>query len=196
MFRCSVSVALAYLLAMLAPQAFCGPPKPAAQPLLADLAGHEVHPLEEPGIRHNVFFFIRTDRPIANRYAPEIARLHAEFAGSGVAFRLVYPGTAETASSIARHLADYRLPRKALRDPHHLFAEKSQAKVTPEAAIFGANGALLYHGRIDDRYVDFGQSRPEATRHDFKEALGLALAGKPVAPPSAPAVNCLIEADE
>ena len=190
MFRCSVSFALACLLAMLS-QAFCGALKPAAQPLLTDLAGHEVHPLEEPDVRLNVFFFIRTDCPIANRYAPEIARLHAEFAGSGVAFWLVYPGTADTASSIARHLADYRLPRKALRDLHHLFAEKSQAKVTPEAAIFGSNGALLYHGRIDDRYVDFGQSRSEATRHDLKEALDLALAGKPVTNPSAPAVGCL-----
>lgn len=181
---------------MFAPHAFCGALPSEAKPLLTDLAGREVNPLEESGVHLKVFLFVRTDCPISNRYAPEIARLHAEYASSGVAFWLIYPDAADTASSIARHLADYRLPGKALRDPHHRFARKACAKVTPEAAIFGASGALLYHGRIDNRYVDFGQSRPTATRHDLKEALNLALAGKPVTTPFAPAVGCFIEAAE
>ena len=37
-----------------------------------------------------VLLFIRTDCPIANRYAPELERLHALYAPKGIEFRLIY----------------------------------------------------------------------------------------------------------
>lgn len=38
-----------------------------------------------------VLRFISADCPSSNRYAPEINRLHGEFAARGVRFRLVSP---------------------------------------------------------------------------------------------------------
>ncbi len=41
---------------------------------------------------------------------------------------------------------------------------------------------VLWHGRIDDRYLTFGTQRPAATRHDLADALNAALAGRQPAP--------------
>ena len=38
-------------------------------------------------------------------------------------------------------------------------ASGRNAAIAPEAAVF-AGGRLVYHGRIDDRFVDFGIDRP------------------------------------
>jgi hypothetical protein len=160
---------------------------------MLDLDGYAVNPLGNRDAKLHAFVFIRTDCPISNSYAPEIRRLHDRFASSGVAFWLVYPGADESPAAIRRHLRDFEYPCGALRDPRHAFATQSHVSVTPEAALFRPDGTLLYHGRIDDRYVDFGKARPEATQHDLAEALTLALAGQPVPPPTGPAIGCFIE---
>jgi hypothetical protein len=57
-----------------------------------------------------VLIFVRTDCPITNRYAPELARLAQEFASRGVEFWLIYPDASETESAIAQHKLEYKLP--------------------------------------------------------------------------------------
>ena len=64
--------------------------------------------------------------------------------------------------------------------------------MTPEAAVFDAAGRLAYHGRIDDRYVDFGVDRPAPTTHDLADAVTAVLAGAPCRAPVVPAVGCAI----
>jgi len=56
-----------------------------------DLAGGRVDPLPAAGAGPAVLVFVRTDCPIANRYAPELRRLQDRFVRGGVAFWLVYP---------------------------------------------------------------------------------------------------------
>jgi hypothetical protein len=51
---------------------------------------------------------------------------------------------------------------------------------------------LVYHGRIDDRFVDFGQTRRAPTTHDLEQVLDAVLAGKPAPEAAAPAVGCYI----
>ena len=51
---------------------------------------------------------------------------------------------------------------------------------------------LVYHGRIDDRFIDFGKSRPEATVHDLQNAIDAALAGRKVTPAETKAIGCYI----
>ena len=51
---------------------------------------------------------------------------------------------------------------------------------------------LLYHGRIDNRYEDFGRARPAATTHELDDAIAAALAGKKPTPDHANAVGCYI----
>lgn len=154
-----------------------------------DLAGKAVQ-LFDSG-KPTVMVFVRTDCPISNRYAPELERLYREYSGHA-AFYLVYADPAETAGAIRKHMSDYGYTFGALRDPDHELVKLAKARVTPEAAVFSARGELLYHGRIDDRYIDFGKYRPEPTVHDLEDALRAVVAGKPVKIPSTRAIGCFL----
>jgi AhpC/TSA family protein len=160
-----------------------------------DLAGGPVDPLPRAGAGPAVLVFVRTDCPISNRYAPELKRLHDRFARRGISFWLVYPDPSETPEAIRRHQRDFGLGFRAVRDPQHELVRATQVSVTPEAAVFTSNGPeprMVYRGRIDDRYVDFGRARPAPTTRDLCEVLTALAAGSVVAPRMTAAVGCFI----
>lgn len=162
----------------------------AAQKAAKNLDGTEVDPFLAAGRKPIVLIFVRTDCPISNRYAPLIQRISAEY-GAKISLWLVYPGRTSTAEKIRRHEHDYGYKLPVLRDPQHELVAKAQVQVTPEAAVFDVNHHLLYHGRIDDLYQDFGRARPAATTHELVDAIQAALGGK-TPPPSTPGVGCFI----
>jgi hypothetical protein len=161
----------------------------AASQSAIDLAGKPQDPFASHAIA-TVFLFVRTDCPITNRYAPELQRLAREFKTRSVAFWLVYPDPDEAPRHIQDHIRDFGFPGQPLRDPHHLLVRRAHATVAPEAAVFNRSGKLVYHGRIDDRYVDIGKTRPVAQVHDLEDAIEDVLVGKPVAHPETRAVGC------
>lgn len=168
---------------------------PSAAPgvTLQDVDGHAVDPFQPAaGKKAVVLLFVSTDCPISNRYAPVVHQLSDTYSAKGVQFWLVYPNPFDTPAGIRKHLADYAYKNGALLDPSHVLARLAKASVTPEAAVFDAAGHELYHGRIDDRYVNLGLERPAPTRHDLEEALSAVVAGKPVPEASATAVGCFI----
>jgi hypothetical protein len=158
---------------------------------LIDLQDRIVRPLAEAEDSTLVFLFARTDCPISNRYAPEIRRLHERFAARGVRFVLVYPDPDETPDAIRRHLEEYAYEIDPLRDPEQRLVRLTGVQVTPEAALF-SRGRLVYRGRIDDLYVDFGKRRAAPTTHDLEQALEATLAGRAVENPTTKAVGCYI----
>ena len=168
----------------------CATPSSAPDLKLLDLDGNEVDPLQSDAV--SVFVFTRTDCPISNRYAPEIRRIYERFEPQGVAFWLVYVDPDESAEVIRKHLADYSYPLSALRDPRHVLVSLTGASVTPEAAVFVGPRRMIYRGRIDDWYVDFGKSRTAATRHDLQDVLQALLDGDDVEPGTTTAVGCFI----
>ena len=93
---------------------------------------------------------------------------------------------------IEKHLTEYSYPFAGLRDPKHELVKLAGAKITPEAAVFDREGKLLYRGRIDDRYVDFGKMRAAPTQRDLELALEAILAGKPAPAAGGPAIGCFI----
>jgi hypothetical protein len=154
----------------------------------------ESDPLEMPaGVKAIVFLFTSTECPISNRYAPDVRKLATKFAPQGVLFRLVYPDPADTRDAIREHMSAfaYAGATQVIRDPRHALVNFTAVTVTPEAAVY-ANGRIVYHGRIDDRYVDLGLERPAPTVHDLDDALTAVLAGRPVEHPVTQAVGCYI----
>ena len=156
---------------------------------VTDLSGNEVDPFSSHGITR-VVLFVRTDCPITKRYAPELRRIAAEYAARPVQFWLVYPDPAETAANIRASIAEYQFPGTPILDPHQQLVKRAHARTAPEAAVFNSAGALVYHGRIDDLYVDVGKARPAAQVHDLEEAIAAALSGKPVRRPETRSVGC------
>ena len=145
-----------------------------------------------PVPKTTVYLFTRTDCPISNRYAPEVKRIYGRFAGPSMQFILVYPDRDLTADAREKHRTEYGYPMAAVGDPKHELVRKTGVRVTPEAAVF-AGSQLVYRGRIDDRYVDFGQSRPAASKHDLADVLAAIKAGK--IPPfwETKAIGCAID---
>src|SRR6266851_2481808 len=156
-----------------------------------DLGGSPKDPLKETPGKVVVLVFVRTDCPISNRYAPLLQEMSVKYVGEAV-FWLVFPDKNESPESIRSYLQEFNYKLPALRDTEHSLAKKSGAKVTPEVAVFNSKRALVYHGRIDDLYREFGKARSAATTHELADAIEAASKG--VAPPSAAAegVGCFI----
>jgi hypothetical protein len=157
-----------------------------------DLDGRSLDPLAASQGEVAVLVFVRRDCPISNRYAPTLHELHDQFAPRGVSFYLVYPNPSTTADEIRKHLRDYEYMIPAVRDPRHTLVTLTGARVTPEAAVFNRKGELVYRGRIDDRYVDFGKARAQPTSHDLQAAVEATLAGAGIRRPVTEAVGCFI----
>lgn len=158
-----------------------------------DLNGRAVDPLASaPGVIANVLVFTTTDCPISNRYAPEIKRLAEKFRARGVRFSLVYPVPSDTAAIVREHLAMFSYDLPAVRDTRQELVKLTGVSVTPEVAVADARGRIVYRGRIDDRWVDFGKDRPAPTTHDLENALDAVVGGKPVAVAETRAVGCFL----
>jgi hypothetical protein len=160
--------------------------------LAYDLDGSPYDPISTDSVG-TVLIFVRTDCPVSNRYAPTLRRICKTYTGRDIRFFLVYPNPDVTPPEIRKHMTEYSYPCPALRDPEHTLVRRAGAKITPEAAVFTRDGELVYRGRIDNQYVDFGKYRPKPTRADLEEALDAVLTGKRVTFRETEAIGCLIE---
>ena|SRR5687767_8087868 len=136
-----------------------------------------------------VFVFTTTDCPIANRYAPEIQRLAKKF--GNVRFVMVYPVSSDTPGLIEAHRTKFAHTIDFLRDEKHELVKKTGVTVTPEVAVL-TEGRLVYRGRIDDRYADFGKDRAQPTVRDLERSLDAIINGRPVPVAETRAIGCIL----
>jgi peroxiredoxin len=169
----------------------CSAQVPLTEIRLSDVHGQIVSPLKNASLA-TVFFFVRSDCPISNRYAPVISRLAKDFASRGIAFWLIYVDPEESNQAIIHHLDEYHLKIRALRDPKHSLVTLTGAKVTPEAVVILKSGQMAYRGRIDDRYVSLSASRPEPNSNDLQRVLDAVAAGQTIIPATTAAIGCFI----
>jgi hypothetical protein len=144
------------------------------------------------GRNATVLFFIGSDCPISNGFVPEMIRLHHEFVAKGVKFCAVYADSELLPIEAGRHATEFALPFPALLDPGQTLARRVGATVMPEAAVLSPPGVLLYRGRIDNRYADFGTLRERPTCTELRDALGAILAGRPITVQRTSALGCEI----
>lgn len=162
-----------------------------------NLNGKPVTGLASPDTNVIVLFFAATDCPICNRYIPEIRGLENKFAAH-VVFWYVYPNVGENGAGVRQHVADYGAEAHVLLDPHHRLVNLAQVTVTPEAAVLIPQHSgtepfrVIYHGRIDNRYIQIGEQRSKPTQHDLERAIEDALEHRPVQAPDGQPVGCEI----
>lgn len=140
-----------------------------------------------------VWFFIATDCPVANHYAPEISRIFSEYETQGIAFSLIYPNTDLTLEEVATHRREYALKIEGRIDKDHALVKKAGVTTTPEVAVFNKDGKLIYRGMIDDLYTEFGDRRRVASQRYLRSILALCLEQEAVAFSETKPVGCLIE---
>jgi hypothetical protein len=156
-----------------------------------DLDGKPQDPVAGASGKVAVLVFLRTDCPVSNRYAPAIQQIATRYQKESQ-FYLVFPAKAASAQVIRKYIDayDYKLP--ALRDPQHVLVKQAHAQITPEVAVFDKRGTLVYHGRIDNLYEDFGRMRPAPTTHELDDAIRAAFKGTRVAVSETSGVGCYI----
>jgi hypothetical protein len=168
-----------------------GFPRSACAQTVDDIRGSAADTLLRGQGHVQVFVFVRSDCPIANRYALLVQGMQKTY-GPDVTFRLVFPDKHESAETIRGYLREYRYELPALRDVNRALVKRAGAKVTPEAAVFDGKGKLIYHGRIDNLYEHIGQARRAATTHELADAIEAARKGVRPAVASVDGVGCFI----
>ena len=154
------------------------------------LAQQSVSPLA--GTNCTVLIFVRTDCPIANKYAPEIGRIAKEFTQRGVSFYLVYAEDGVSAAKAEEHRKSYQIDMPFVIEGVPALVARAGATVTPEAVVFNSGREVVYRGRINDQFAGFGQQRIKATSHDLRDALAAVLDGKKPVASRTKAVGCYI----
>jgi peroxiredoxin len=157
-----------------------------------DLDGKNQTPLSVTDATAHVLFFLTTDCPIGNSYAPEISALLKDFAGQPVRFYAVHADPELTADDARKHAKEYGLALPVLLDPKHQLVAATGVTRTPEVAVILKDGTIAYRGRIDDRYPGLGKKRQAPNQRDLRDALAAVLAGEPVRVARTAAVGCSI----
>ena len=150
------------------------------------------HTLDEVRDRKVVVLaFLGTECPLAEAYAPRLAKVARDFEKRRVGFFGVDSNQQDGPVAIGRFAEKHGLPFPVLKDIGNDLADRLGVERTPEVFVLDELREVVYRGRIDDQYA-IGTHRPSSTRHDLVDALDAVLAGRPVATPRTDAVGCLI----
>ncbi len=136
-----------------------------------------------------VELFLATECPISNRYVPELRRIAQSYRGSLIAY---FPEPGLSPAALASWRSKWKVPFACRLDPGGRQARRAGAKVTPEAVVW-RNRQIVYRGRIDDRYISWGKSKPSPTRRDLADAIQAAIRGERTAMLETKAIGCVIE---
>ncbi len=153
------------------------------------------HAVPGPNAKATVLLYTGVDCPIANRMAPEVARIVDDYKPRGVDTILVYPDGSLKAKDVTGHLKLHAIAAPAVIDKQHILVKAYRAVVTPQAIVLDSGGRVRYTGRINDLYEEHGKVKPKPTRNDLRVALDEMLAGKRVTQPTTQNVGCFIGGD-
>ncbi len=156
--------------------------------------GKKIQPFKcvDPPVRAAVVLFVTTDCPIANRYAPEIEKIRAEYEPKGARMTLVHVDPGLSNQEANRHASAYALQAPVVMDRKHELVSATGARITPEAFVIDRSGKICYRGRINDQFAGYGERRAEPRTHDLRNAIDAVLEGRTVKNPVTTPIGCLI----
>ena len=157
---------------------------------IKDVAGKSIKPFS--GTKPSVLIFTTYDCPVANKMVPEIRRIASNHQGR-INFLLVYTDPDTSQNELTTHRKDFDLNEiTSILDTNHNLVKATGAEITPEAVIVN-KGKVLYRGRINNYYEDFGKPRRVVTQHDLRDAIDAVLSGKKVPQPRGECIGCYIQ---
>ncbi|KAA5539727.1 redoxin domain-containing protein [Roseiconus nitratireducens] len=138
-----------------------------------------------------VVFFLSTECPLAKLYAPRLQRLADEYADSGLAVVGVASSAQDSVEDLRAFADEHEIRYPIAKDYGNEVADQFQAERTAEVVLLDDQLQVRYRGRIDNDFQP-GVNRAGETRHDLKQAIDEALAGKEVSVAKTTPVGCLI----
>ncbi len=136
-----------------------------------------------------VLMFIATKCPYSNAYNDRMRQMAEDYAKKGILFVGINSNKTEPETEVKAHAKEHKWSFTLAKDPGNKVADLYDAKHTPEVFVVGADGKLLYHGRIDENY----EEPTKVTSPDLKNALDQILAGQPVVKAETKAFGCSIK---
>jgi thiol-disulfide isomerase/thioredoxin len=155
--------------------------------VLADTGGRTV-PFASLRGDVTVLLFVSTRCPISNGYNERMNALVKDYNPKGVRFVFVNSNSNESAADVAEHARTHALDFVPYKDPDNLVADRFGATVTPEAFVISREGALTYHGYIDDSL-----NTARIQNQGLRKALDAVLSGQAVAAGQTKAFGCTIK---
>lgn len=160
---------------------------------LKDLKGNLQKPLVcEEGEELSVVIFITTDCPIANALIPEMNRLDDFIAEKKGKLTLVHVDWELESEDAIQHASDFQIKSPVVIDRKHELVQAMAALMTPEAVLLDPQGKILYQGRINNLFTDYGDRRKVISKHDLRTAIEEFVGGRPVTLSKVAALGCYI----
>jgi hypothetical protein len=168
---------------------------PATETALLDIDGNVHGSLEQPEEgKWNVLFFLTSDCPIGNQYAPEIQRICVWYGSRGTRCFLVFVDASMTDEAIRKYIRDFGYTCcTPVHDSEHRLVRRAGVQVSSEVAVFARGGEMKYRGRIDDFNAALGVPRQFISNRDLRNALDDLVAGQSVRTPRTEAIGCFIQ---
>lgn len=159
---------------------------------LNTLDGDRVRPLDAGDGKFAVVVFITTDCPIANAFMPEISRLTQLADELGGKITLAHVDWDLSLADARKHAEDYSIRAPVVIDREHQLVKQTHATVTPEAVVLDREGSIVYQGKINDLFVDYGERRRQASRHYLRDAMEAVAKGEKPPTASVEPIGCFI----
>ncbi|MCH1587628.1 MAG: redoxin domain-containing protein [Flavobacteriales bacterium] len=139
-----------------------------------------------------VLLFLAPLCPICQNMSFDLRQIEADFGEAPIEFIGLFPNASTTEDQIQVFKETYGLEMDMALDTAN-WAEALGARWTPEVFVLDASDAVVYRGRINDRYFAPGKRRPKTRKRDLDAALRSCLSGDAVKVPVTDAVGCPIE---
>jgi peroxiredoxin len=138
-----------------------------------------------------VVFFMGTECPVNNAYAPRLADLAKKYGEKGVVFVGINSNEQDEVDAIAKHAKSFQIPFPVLKDENFKIAEKFSVVRIPEVFVLDGQRFVRYRGRIDDQFTPIAK-REKATSREMLDALEAVLAGQEVKVAATTPAGCLL----
>jgi hypothetical protein len=145
---------------------------------------------EMRGSRATAIVMLSPECPISNQYIPTLNRLGREFAQQQIEFVGVVSDPTLAWSDVAKFAREFSIEIPLLYDTSGDLRQTLQPTHVPESFLLSPRGAMLYSGRIDNRYESVGRRRAKITQHDLRDAMAALLEDREITPLRTTPVGC------
>ncbi|MBX7166738.1 MAG: redoxin domain-containing protein [Pirellulales bacterium] len=160
---------------------------------VVDTAGVEHRLGDDPAVRGYALVLLSPECPIACKYVPELNRLAEQARGLRLTFVGILADRTKSRATAQAFVTEYDLGFPVVFDASLALVQRLCPTHTPEAFVFDRDGALVYRGRIDNRFAAVGKERPQPDEHNLGEALNAVAEGRAAVVTYAEPVGCRYE---